>query len=114
VSRWRALERDRGEAGPRSQGGDRRSGRVEAHGATILALVEETPDIAIEELRRTLADKGLVFGYGTIRRFFAATPSRAKKDRARQRAGSVGYPEAPRGLVRGAARSRSRASRLYQ
>ena len=35
-------------------GGDRRSGRVKAHGATILALVEETPDIAIEELRRTL------------------------------------------------------------
>ena len=59
VSRWRALERERGEARARSQGGDRRSGRVEAHKDTILALVEETPDIAIEELRQALADKGV-------------------------------------------------------
>jgi transposase len=79
VSRWRALERERGEAGPRSQGGDRRSGRVEAHGATILSLVEETPDIAIEELRRALADKGVTFGYGTIRRFFARHAITRKK-----------------------------------
>ena len=89
VSRWRSLERERGEADPRSQGGDRRSGRVEAHGATILALVEETPDIAIEELRRTLADKGLVFGYGTIRRFFARHAITRKK-RPRTPASRIG------------------------
>ena len=36
VSRWRALERERGEARARSQGGDRRSGRFEAHKDTCL------------------------------------------------------------------------------
>ena len=58
VSRWRALGRERGEARARSQGGDRKSGRVEAHKDTILALIEATPDVAIEELRQALAGKG--------------------------------------------------------
>jgi transposase len=79
VSRWRALERERGEARPRSQGGDRRSGRVEAHKDAILALVEETPDITIEELRRALTDKGATFGYSTVRRFFARHAITRKK-----------------------------------
>jgi len=80
VSRWRALEREQGEARARSQGGDRRSGRVEAHKDTILALIEETSDVAIEELRQALAEKG-VFGYGTIRRFFARHAITRKKRR---------------------------------
>jgi transposase len=88
VSRWRALERERGEAGPRSQGGDRRSGRVEAHRDTILALIEETPDIAIEELRQALADKGVTVGYGTIRRFFAR-PAVTRKKRPRTRPSGI-------------------------
>jgi transposase len=81
VSRWRTLEREQGEARARSQGGDRRSGRVEAHKDMILALVEETPDIAIEELRQTLAEKGVAFGYSTIRRFFARHAITRKKRR---------------------------------
>ena len=81
VSRWRALEREQGEARARLQGGDRRSGRVEAHKDMILALVEETPDIAIEELRQALAEKGVTFGYGTIRRFFARHAITRKKRR---------------------------------
>jgi hypothetical protein len=32
-------------------------------------MLKETPDTAIEELRRSLAQEGLVFGEGTIRRF---------------------------------------------
>ena len=70
VSRWRALEREQGEARARPTGGDRRSGQIEAHKNTILAVLEATPDIAIHELRGALQGKGLVFGYGTIRRFF--------------------------------------------
>lgn len=70
VSRWRALEREQGEARARSQGGDRRSARIEAHRDLILAMIEETPDLAIEELRQALAEKGVTVGYGTIRRFF--------------------------------------------
>jgi hypothetical protein len=44
---------------------------VYARIATILALIEETPDAAIEELRQALTKKGVTFGYGTIRRLFA-------------------------------------------
>ena len=71
VSRWRALEREQGDARARRLGGDRRSGRIEAHRDMILAMIKETPDMAIEELRQALAEKDLVVGYGTIRRFFA-------------------------------------------
>jgi len=69
VSRWAKLEREQGNPKPKALGGDRRSGRIEANGATILALLEETSDITLEELRRQLAEKGLVFGDGTVRRF---------------------------------------------
>jgi transposase len=69
VSRWRNLERQQGDARPKALGGDRRSGRIEAHKQTILAALKATPDLAIEELRRRLAEKGLVFGEGTVRRF---------------------------------------------
>ena len=71
VSRWRALERTHGDARPGPLGGDRRSGRVEGQAALILRLLEETPDITVEELRRALAERGHRFGYGTLQRFFA-------------------------------------------
>jgi transposase len=70
LSRWGALERQQGDARPKPLGGDRRSGRIEAHKEAILALVKESPDSSIEELRRRLNKKGLMFGEGTIRRFF--------------------------------------------
>lgn len=69
VSRWRTRERQQGDVRPKALGGDRRSGRIETHKETILAMLKETPDAAIEELRRSLAQEGLVFGEGTIRRF---------------------------------------------
>ena len=68
VSRGRALERSQGDPRPKALGGDRRSGRIEAHKAAILALLAEAPDITLEELRRRLAEVGLVFGDGTVRR----------------------------------------------
>jgi len=69
VSRWRALARLQGDARPGPLGGDRRTGRVEAQAGKILGLVEASPDITIDELRRALADHGLGFGYGTLQRF---------------------------------------------
>lgn len=69
VSRWGMRERQQGDARPKALGGDRRSGRIEAHKETILAMLKATPDASIEELRRNLAKKGLVFGEGTLRRF---------------------------------------------
>lgn len=79
VSRWRALRRRQGDARPGPLGGDRRTGRVEAQAATILGLLEATPDITIEELRRVLADRGLSFGYGTIQRFLVRRDMTRKK-----------------------------------
>ena len=79
VSRWRTREREQGDAQPRDQGGDRKSHRVDAHQATIMALLKASPDITVEELRDSLSKKGLSFGYGTIRRFFARHAITRKK-----------------------------------
>jgi transposase len=72
------FERERGEARARLLGGNRRSGRVEAHKDTTLALIEETPDIPIKELCQALAEKGVTFGYGAIRRFLARRHAQKK------------------------------------
>lgn len=71
VSRWRRREREQGNARAKALGGDRRSARIDAHRATILAALGETPDMTTEELRRRLIGMGLMFGDGTLRRFFA-------------------------------------------
>jgi transposase len=68
--RWRAREREQGDARPKALGGDRRSGRIEIHAALILGLIEETPDITLDELRAALAERGVSVGYGTLWRFF--------------------------------------------
>jgi len=70
VSRWRALEREQGDARPRALGGDQRSQRIEAHADLIFALVDQTKDMTLEELRAALFERGLHFGYGTLWRFF--------------------------------------------
>ena len=70
VSRWRTREREQGDASPKALGGDRRSGRIEAHHDAIMAALGPDADRAIEEVRRILAEQGLTFGFGTIQRFF--------------------------------------------
>lgn len=70
VSRWRTLARVQGHVRPKALGGDRRSGRIEAQRELILGLLEDRPDQTIEELRRSLAECGHQFGFGTIHRFF--------------------------------------------
>jgi transposase len=81
VSRWRALERDRGDARPRPMGGDQRSREIEAHGEVILALYEAEPDITLQELRAVLAARGIVVGYGGLWRFFERRDFTVKKRR---------------------------------
>jgi transposase len=79
VSRWRAREREEGEPRPKVLGGDRRSGRIDACKALILSLLEETPDITLEEMRQALARQGHHFGFGTIQRFSARHAITRKK-----------------------------------
>lgn len=68
--RW--CQRDRqGSLAPHRQGGDRRTGRIEAEAPVILALVAATPDITLTELQARLhRERGLHFGIGTLWRFF--------------------------------------------
>lgn len=81
VSRWRALDREQGSVAPKALGGDRRSGRIDGHKDLIMATVEETPDLTLEELRRVLAGQGFHFGYGTLQRFFKRHKITRKKRR---------------------------------
>ena len=81
--RWRARARVQGDAKPKALGGDRGSGRIEAHAALILRLIEETPDITLVELRSALAARGVGVGVATLWRFFARRRITLKKRRRR-------------------------------
>jgi transposase len=52
-----------------------------AHREMVLALLDEQPDLTIEELRHALAEQRIVVGYGSIRRFFAREGITRKKRR---------------------------------
>ena len=79
VSRWRALEREQGDARPNALGGDRRSGEIEAQCGVILGLLEDRRDMTIEELRAALEDRGLIFSYGSMQRFLVRHAITRKK-----------------------------------
>jgi transposase len=68
--RWRHRAVGDGSPAPRRQGGDRRSGRIDAHGDVIRAAVAETPDMTLEELQAMLRGHGVSVGIGTLWRFF--------------------------------------------
>ena len=70
VSRWGQRKREEGEPRPKALGGDRRSGRIEAHHDAVLAALGPARDATIEDVRLTLARQGLAFGFGTIQRLF--------------------------------------------
>jgi transposase len=97
VSRWRTRERQQGNARAKALGGDRRSGRIEAHHAAVMAALGPDRDATIEEVRRDLAAQGLVFGFGTIQRFFARHDITRKK-----------RPRTPRSKVAPTSRSNAR------
>ena len=79
--RWASLKRTAGSVAPGPLGGDRRSGRIEAHAPLILGLLERTPDITLSELRSELADAGVPVGVATLWRFFARRRITLKKSR---------------------------------
>jgi transposase len=82
VDQWRRT----GDVGPRPQGGDHRSHRIEAHAEEILALVEEMPDITLGELADHLDEvHGLTVAQSTVWRLLDRRGMTFKKNRARQR-----------------------------
>lgn len=71
VSRWRTREREQGDARAKALGGDRRSKRIEACHEAVVAALGPDRDATIQEVRQALGAQGLIFGFGTIQRFFA-------------------------------------------
>lgn len=68
--RWYAVWRLVGDATPKRQGGDRRSGRIEAHAALILDALERKSDITLADLRAELAEHGVGVSVAGLWRFF--------------------------------------------
>ena len=96
VRQWKAT----GSCAARPQGGDRRSARIEAHSAQILALVKAEPDLTLEEIANHLLEAhGERFVPSVLWRFFDRRAITFKKNRARQRAGSPGRDRATRRLA---------------
>ena len=83
--RWHALARRSGDATPKRQGGDRRSGRIEAYAVVILDAVAKQSDITLAELRDLLAARGVSVGIATLWRFFARRKITLKKSPGMQR-----------------------------
>jgi transposase len=69
--RWASLKRAVGSVAPRPLGGDRRSGRIEAHAPLIVRMLGRTPDITLSELRADLSEVGVPVGIATLWWFFA-------------------------------------------
>jgi transposase len=67
--RWQALCRLGGDGRPKPQGGDRLSRRTEKHGDLIRALLVETPDITLPELKERLAKLGAQLSIAALWRF---------------------------------------------
>ena len=67
--RWQALRRLGGDGRPKPQGGDRLSRRTEAHGDLIRALLVETPDLTLPELKVRLAQSGAIVSVAALWRF---------------------------------------------
>jgi transposase len=97
AQRWRAS----GTLRPRPQGGDKRSGRIEAHAKEILALVARKVDITLAEIAEHLAARhGERFVASTIWRCLDRHDQTLKKNGARQRAGAIRRRRAARGMAR--------------
>jgi putative transposase len=78
--RWVREFRSSGRIAPRKMGNPTPP-KLAAHRATVLAMLRERPDYTIEGLRHDLAEKGIVVGYGSIRRFFEREGITRKKRR---------------------------------
>ena len=69
--RWMDDYLRTGRTAPKQRGGDRRSGRMEAQHAFLMAAIETKPDITLAELReRLIKERGEAFAISTIHDFF--------------------------------------------
>jgi transposase len=104
--KWRRLWRETGSVAPRAQGGDKRSGRIEALGPAIFAMVETAVHITLAEITERLeAEHGERFAPSTVHRFFRRHGWTFKKSRLTPPSRSA--PTSPRLAPPGSRRSRN-------
>src|SRR5208337_975062 len=69
--RWVKRFKTTGEISPAPSGGDRRSGRIEAHRDYLLGLIRRSPDMTLLEIKeRLIANCGERFAVSVLWRFF--------------------------------------------
>ena len=68
--RWLDRLKKQGDVAAKKQGGDRKSGRIEAEAGFLLDALAKTPDITLVELPEKLKARGVSVGIGTLWRFF--------------------------------------------
>jgi transposase len=86
--KWMRRFRETGSVAAKSERGHRRS-PLEDHGDWLLSLVEEQPDLTLEEIRHRLKQRGTAVGIGSVWRFFDRKGISFKKNRARLRTGKT-------------------------
>jgi len=68
--RWRQLALEHGQAVAKARGGDRHSGKIEAHGDFIRELIAKQGDMTLVEIQARLIERDALVGIGTVHRFF--------------------------------------------
>lgn len=69
--RWVQEWRETGRTAPKPRGGDRKSGRIDAHGDFLLGRIKDVPDMTLEELREQLrGERDLEVSISALWRFF--------------------------------------------
>jgi transposase len=80
--RWKSQELRTGDVRPKALGGDRRSGRIEAHATWIKAYVKKHHDATLEEIAAALkAERNLTASVSSLWRFFDRHAITLKKSR---------------------------------
>ena len=78
--RWRRLALEHGRALAKPLGGDRHSGKIEAHSGFIRELIAEQGDMTLVEVQARLIERGAPVGIGTVHRFFVRHGITRKKE----------------------------------
>ena len=112
--RWVKRFKITGELSPAPSGGDRRSGRIEAHRDYLLGLIRRRPDVTMLEIQeRLIANCGERFAVSVLWRFFDRHEITFKKNSARRRTTTRRRAKSTPGVVRRATRSRSDETRFH-
>ena len=112
--RWVKRFKTTGEISPAPCGGDRRSGRIEAHHDYLLGLIRRSPDLTLLEIQeRLIANCGERFAVSVLWRFFDRHAITFKKKRRMPRSNNARTSKIDAGNGSRATRSRSDETRFH-